>query len=152
MTLNENDKRILRALQRDASLNRKNLAEDLSMSQSTIWRRINDFEKAGLIVSQVTLLDPRKVGANVCIFVSINVVSHEDKCRKAFEKFVMNAPQILECFSVTGAHDYTLIIRAESVDQFEIFLMNTILAHKSVATASSQVALRQHKYTTEIPL
>lgn len=152
MELRENDKRILRALQKDANLSLKDLAETLSMSQTTVWRRINDFEKSGLIVSRVTLLDPHKVGTDVCIFVNVNVVSHDLECRRNFEDFVALSPFIVECFSVTGAHDYTLIVRTKSVEAFERFLMNTILAHKSVAAASSQIALKQHKYSTEIPI
>jgi len=122
------------------------------MSQSTLWRRVNELESAGAIKKRVALLDPDIVGLSVCVFLSINLVNHTAKVRAEFEAFVEQSPQIMECFSVTGGFDYMLIVRARSVLAFEAFLMDEVLGHKSVASASSQIALRQHKYSTELPL
>ena len=58
----------------------------------------------------------------------------------------------MECFSVTGEFDYMLIVRIKSVIAFEKFLMEHILGQPSVASASSQISLREHKYSTELPL
>ena len=98
------------------------------------------------------MLDPEIVGVPVCVFLSVNLVGHEAKIRKSFESFIQSAPEIMECFSVTGGFDYMLIVRTKSVLDFETFLMEQILGHPSVASASSQISLRQHKYSTELPI
>jgi len=152
LALSSSDKKILSALQRDASLNSRDLAEKLSMSQSTLWRRVNELEKSGLIKKRVALLDPDKLGVTICVFVNISLKNHTTQDREEFQNFVLTIPEIVECFSVTGTHDYTLIVKTHSMTRFETLLMHSILTHTSVASASSQVALRQHKYSTELPL
>lgn len=152
ISLSDTDLAILRAIQQDASATVRELAEQLSMSPSTLWRKLNDLQQVGAIRSRVALLDADKVGVPVCVFVFINLVDHEKPTLRAFERFVKETPEIMECFSVTGAHDYTLIIRSKSVSAFELILMDHVLAHPAVAAASSQVALRQHKYATALPI
>lgn len=152
MHLTESDIRVLKLLQRDLSLSRQDLAEEAGMSASTLWRRVNELEAVGAIRKRVALLDPEITGAPVCIFVSVNLSDHQARTRRKFEQLVADTPEIMECYSVTGAYDYILIIRAKSVSDFETFLMDTILANDAVSTASSQVALRQQKYSTELPL
>jgi Lrp/AsnC family transcriptional regulator len=152
MQITETDKNILRLLQDNAGLTFKEIAEELSMSHSTVWRRVQEMEDAGIITGRVTLVDPMKVGLSVCSFVQVNIARHDRKVRKDFEAFIARSPEVLECFSITGTHDYSLIVRTPTVEDFEHFLMQQLLAHPSVATASSNIVLRQHKHTTALPL
>ena len=152
LRLGEGDLAVLRSIQADASQTVRELALALGMSPSTVSRRLTELEQTGAIERRVALLDPEKVGFPVCVFVQINLVDHAMETRRQFESLVLRTPEILECFSVTGTHDYTLILRTHSVGEFEHILMEQILAHDSVAQASSQIALRQHKYTTALPL
>ena len=62
------------------------------------------------------------------------------------------SPKIMESFLVTGTFDYMLMIRTKTVGHFAKLLMDEILAQKAVASASSNIALRQRKYTTTLPL
>ena len=152
LRLTDSDRAVLRAVQEDADATVRELAERLGMSPSTVSRRLAELEQVGAIQRRVALLDADRVGFPVCVFVAVNLVNHSRETRRKFESLVMGTPEILECFSVTGTHDYTLIIRTHSVGEFEHMLMEKILADDSVAQASSQIALRQHKYTTALPL
>lgn len=150
--LTETDRAVLRAIQKDAGATVRDLAKRLSLSASTVSRRLAELEQVGAIQRRVALLDPEKVGFPVCVFVAVDLVDHAPETRASFEQLVHGTPEILECFSVTGTHDYTLIIRTHSVAEFEQILMERILADDAVAQASSQIALRQHKYSTALPL
>jgi len=72
ISLTETDITILRAIQEDASLTARELAEKLGMSPSTLWRRVNELEQVGAIEGRVALLNPDKVGLPVCVFVFIS--------------------------------------------------------------------------------
>lgn len=150
--LTASDVKVLKLLQNDCDQPRAELAEAAGMSSSTFWRRVQDLEQKGAIRKRVALLDPDVVGMPVCVFLSVNMVNHEVKTRERFETFVSSTPEIMECYSVTGGADYILKVRAKSVSDFERFLMETILGNNSVASASSQISLRQLKYSTEIPI
>ncbi|MEM7443703.1 MAG: Lrp/AsnC family transcriptional regulator [Pseudomonadota bacterium] len=152
MELQDADRRILRELQRDATLSLKELAERVAMSSSTVWRRVQDLESAGVITGKVTLTDPAQLGLTVCMLLSVNIVAQSAETRQEFERFVQNHDRILQCFSMTGAHDYTLIVRTKQVSDYERFLMDELLAHSSVASAQSRLLLRQVKNSTALPV
>ncbi len=152
ISLSDTDRAVLRAIQADAGATVRDLAETLGISASTVSRRLTELEQVGAIQRRVALLDPDMVGYPVCVFVAVNLVDHAPETRAGFERLVHGTPEILECFSVTGTHDYTLILRTHSVGEFEQILMEKILADDAVAQASSQIALRQHKYSTALPL
>lgn len=151
-SLSPPDIRLLRLIQRDWSKSRQTLADAAGMSASTLWRRLTDLQRSGAIRKRVALLDPIIADLPVCVFLSVNLVNYDAATREAFETFVGITPEIMECFSVTGEFDYMLIVRSKSVIAFEQFLMERILGQKSVASASSQISLREHKYSTELPL
>ncbi|MEM9690415.1 MAG: Lrp/AsnC family transcriptional regulator, partial [Pseudomonadota bacterium] len=141
--LSDTDRAVLRAIQADAGATVRDLADRLGVSASTVSRRLAELEQVGAIKRRVALLDPDMVGYPVCVFVMVDLVDHAPETRAGFERLVQGTPEILECFSVTGTHDYTLIIRTHSVGEFEQILMERILADDTVAQASSQIALRQ---------
>ena len=66
VSLSETDIAVLRAIQQDASLTTRELAEKLGMSPSTLWRRVNELEQVGAIEGRVALLNPDKVGLWGC--------------------------------------------------------------------------------------
>ena len=150
--LNETDKCVLRAIQKDSASSSRSLAESLGMSQSSLWRRINDLENLGAIKKRVALLDADVIGLPVCVIVQVNMVSYEASARKEFEDFVSKIPEITSCYAMTGSYDYTLTVQTDSVAGFEALHMNKILAHPSVSGSSSQIALRCVKYTTELAI
>ena len=151
-SLPEQDREILRHLQRDATLSLRDLAERVGMSQSTVWRRIEALEATGLITGRVTLVDADRAGVSVCVFVQINLRDHNPETRRAFETMIHAMPEAMDCYAVTGAFDYTVILRTGSVAAFEDILMNRILAAECVANAASHLSLRHIKHSTALPI
>jgi DNA-binding Lrp family transcriptional regulator len=151
-TLTKKDRALLMVLQKDATLTLKQLAERLAMSQASVWRRVQELEANGVISGRVTLVDPRQVGLSVCSIVQIHLKDHNVKSRAVFEQFVTERPEIMECYAITGAFDYLLIVRSPDVEAYEHFLMHYLLDNPVVATAVSNFSLRQLKYTTALPM
>lgn len=152
MKLTKSHIQLIRAIQADSSLSIEQLAEKISVSHTTLWRRLKELEASGVIKGRKAIIDPQAVGMTICAFAYVNIVSHSDKHRSAFERLVDSTPEIVECFLMTGPHDYFLKIRAQDMSVYEKILMETILANSSVASASSNITLSEHKSTTELPL
>ena len=152
MKLSKSHLDILRVIQRDATATLEQVAAAAGVSHTTLWRRLKELEANEVIRGRVTILDPEKTGHTVCAFVYVNIVAHDSKHRNAFEKLVDKTPEIMQCFSLTGPNDYILQIRVRDIKAYELLLMDKILSHPSVANASSNIALREHKFTTELPL
>jgi Lrp/AsnC family transcriptional regulator len=151
-SLDDIDRRILASLQTDSSLSNADLAEKVGSSTASVWRRIRAMEASGLIRQSVRLLDQFVLGYGVNVLCNIRVRSHTRDVRRAFEEFVLDRPEILECFSMSGDWDYLLRIVAIDVSDYERFLMHVLLEHPSVGGASSHFALSMTKYSTALPL
>jgi Lrp/AsnC family transcriptional regulator len=136
----------------DAGISNGDLAERVGSSTASVWRRIKAMEAGGLLKQSVRLLDQHTLGYGVNVLCNIRVRNHARDVRDAFESFVEDRPEILECFSMSGDWDYLLRIVAADVTGYERFLMNVLLEHPSVGGASSHFALSLTKYTTALPL
>lgn len=152
MKLTRSDRRLLNELQHDATRNQSELAEVVGMSRTSCWRRIRDFEEAGLIKRQVALLDPKVAGFNIQVLLLVTMTEHTDENRRSFEQHVSSLPEVTECFSVSGDRDYVLQVLVEDMDSYNEFLNGQILRHAAVRSASSTFVLRRVKYSTALAL
>ena len=152
MKLNRTDRHLLAELQRDTTRNQSELAELVGMSRTSCWRRIRDFEDAGVIDRQVALLNPKKAGFNLEVLLFVAMTEHSDENRESFERHVSLLPEVMECFSVSGDRDYLLQVIAKDMESYNEFLNAEILRHKAVQSASSTFVLRRVKYSTALPL
>ena len=138
MKLSSADRRLLDAIQRDSTQSQAELARIAGMSRTSVWRRIREFEQAGLVTQQVALLDPHEAGFRIQVLLSVAMTEHTD--------------EVTECFSVSGERDYILHVLVPDMDGYNDFLNAQILRHPAVRSASSTFVLRRIKYTTRLPL
>ena len=146
------DRRLLDALQNDATRSQAELAEIAGMSRTSCWRRIRDFEEAGLIERQVAILNPHRAGFQIQVLLAVAMTEHTDENRHDFEQHVELLPEVTECYSVSGERDYVLQVIVRDMDAYNQFLNSQILRHPAVRSASSTFVLRRVKYTTRLPL
>ena len=146
------DRRIVGELQRDASLSHAALAERVGASAASVWRRVRQLEKAGVLGPAVRLADPEALGRAVNVLCQVRMTRQTIEARAEFEAFIQSRGEIVECYAMSGEWDYLLRIAVKDVADYDRFVMRGVLAHPSVAHAASNFALRQVKYTTAIPV
>lgn len=146
------DRKLLRVLQKDASLSHAALAEQVGASPASVWRRIRILEQTGVLGANVRLVDPALVRRGVSVMLQVRMRSHAVEQRLDFEAFIQNRPEIMECHSMSGEWDYLMRIVAADVADYERFLMREMLNHPNVATSASHFSLSQVKYTTALPV
>jgi Lrp/AsnC family transcriptional regulator len=150
--LDDLDRRLLRALQSDASLSHMALGETIGASSASCWRRVRALEAAGVLLGAVRLVDPMSVGCGVSVMVQVRMKSHAHDMRQSFEDFVRNRPEIVDCHSMSGEWDYLMRIVAADVAGYERFLMRELLHHPNVAASASNFSLNHVKSTTVLPV
>lgn len=146
------DRRIIRELQRDASLSHAALAERVGASAASVWRRVRALDSEGVLGKTVRLADPEALGRAVNVLCQVRMSRQTVEARAEFEVFIQSREEIVECYAMSGEWDYLLRIAVKDVADYDRFVMRGVLAHPSVAHAASNFALRQVKYTTEIPV
>ena len=150
--LDETDRAILRALQRDARLTNAQLSERVNLSPSACHRRVQHLERSGYIKEFVALLDPRKVERPSTVFVEITLSGQADEVLDAFEKAVSKIPDVLECHLMAGTADYLLKVVAFDTEHFAQIHRRHLARLPGVAQMHSSFALRTVFKTTALPV
>ena len=152
MNFSPKDLEILALLQRDSSQSMTKMSDALGMSQSTLWRKINEFEASGVIQARVALLDPAKVGCKLTVLASITLNDHSEDALAGFARLVTSRPEIVECHATSGQADYSLKIRVADVEAYEHFMTHMLLRSGFVREVQSSFVLKELKATTAMPL
>jgi len=151
-SLTRQDVDILKLLQQDATLSTAAIAERINVSQSPCWRRINRLEQDGLIQGRVALLNRNALGMDVVVFATINLTSTGRQNLIEFERDIIEHPEVIECYTMTGIWDYMLKIVTRDIRHYEEFVRNTLTASPSIRELHSHMAVTEIMNTTELPL
>ena len=152
MRISPIDIRILDVIQSNCSLSTAKLANHLNMAQSTLWRKIQELEAAGVITARVALLDPVQVGCKLTVLAAITLTDHSEATVTGFQKLIERRPEVTECFATSGTADYSMKIRVADVEAYETFMTQTLLRSSYVRELQSSFVLKELKHTTALPL
>ena len=151
-TIDHYDQAILRVLQNEGKIGIQELAEKVNLSTSPCWRRVKKLEDAGIISDYVALLNPKRLGLTAMGYVHIALLDHRQETIELLDKFVDGQEQIVECSSITGSNDYVLKIIEKDTESLEKFIMQHLLRLGIVRSSTTNLILRQKKFTTALPL
>jgi len=113
------DRQILRALQRDATLSQRDLAETVGLSQNACWRRLRALHGSGLISGHTIRLDAKAVGLGLTVFVMIRTRHHSRDWLLTFRKEVTAIANVIDFYRIAGDYDYMLKVVAEDMNDFD---------------------------------
>ncbi|MCB2113985.1 MAG: Lrp/AsnC family transcriptional regulator [Parvularculaceae bacterium] len=150
--IDEIDRKILRALQRQCRQSAQELSEATGISAATCWRRLKALEESGVIKDYRAILDREKIGIAVTAFVHVTIERQFAKIVSEIEKKIRARPEVLECYTTTGDADFTLRVVARDIADYDRFLQTFLLELPEVGQVRSSIALREIKETTELPL
>jgi Lrp/AsnC family transcriptional regulator, leucine-responsive regulatory protein len=146
------DRRILAALQEDASVTNVELAEKVGLSPSPCLARVRALEQAGVILRRVALLDALKLGASISVFIRVTLEKQTEAVLDRFESAVARFPEVMECYLMTGDSDYLLRVVVPDILALQDFIVGRLSKTAGVANIRSSFALKQVKYKTALPL
>ena len=152
MELSDPEIRLLKEIQRDGSASLARLSEQVGMAQSTIWRKLQEFESAGIIKARVALLDPALLDCKLAVLASISLEDHSEENVEGFVRLVGTLPEVIECHAVSGEADYVLKVRVADVEAYERFMTTSLLRSPYVRAVHSSFVLKEIKATTELPI
>ena len=151
MTIDDIDRRLLRALQSDASLSLDALGERVNLSRNACWRRIKALEAKGIIKGTVALLDPDALGLGLTVFMMIKASTHATDWVSEFRAVTRDMPEILGVYRMTGDLDY--LIRARVADMADYDRLYQSLIRKiALSDVSASFVMEQIKDTHQLPV
>lgn len=145
------DRRILRELQKDATIAIADLAQRVGLSQTPCWKRIKRLTDAGVITKRVALLDRAKLDLGLAVFVSVRTNRHDQEWLDAFAGAAAAMPEVVEFYRLSGDTDYLLKVLVKDIAAYDAFYRRLITA-VPLSDVSSAFAMEQIKSTTAVPV
>jgi DNA-binding Lrp family transcriptional regulator len=146
------DLHILDRLQRDARIANVDLAKQVHLSPSPCLSRVRRLEQSGIVKQYVALLDPRRLGLTVSVFIQVSLEKQVESALEVFENSIGGRPEVMECYLMTGDADYFLRVVVPDLQSLERFILDHLTKIPGVASIKSSFALKQVKYQTALPL
>src|ERR1043166_5131223 len=105
------DRQLIDILQRDATLSIAQMAEQVGLSATPCWKRIQKLEEQGVITRRVAVGDPDRGGGGLSVLVSVEAGEHTPEWLERFSTGVAAMPEIMEVYRMAGDVDYTPRVR-----------------------------------------
>ena len=145
------DLKILALLQKDATLSIAAIGEQVGLSQTPCWKRIQRLESEGVIDRRVAVLDPVKLGLGLTVFVSIETADHSKDWLDRFADTIAAMPEVLEFYRMAGDVDYMLRVVVADMAAYDTFYKK-LIATLPLKNVTSRFAMEKVKSTTALPL
>ncbi|WP_068314693.1 Lrp/AsnC family transcriptional regulator [Polycladidibacter hongkongensis] len=152
MSLDRLDKRILAHLQKQGRISNADLADTVGLSPSACLRRIRLLEEHGYIERYAAILNPKKLGRSMSVFVEISLTSQSEETLAAFERAVARSSEIIECHLMGGNSDYLLRIAARDPEDFERIHRDHLTRLPGVSRMRSSFSIRNVKQDNALPI
>ncbi|WP_112479504.1 Lrp/AsnC family transcriptional regulator [Vibrio variabilis] len=150
--MDEIDKKILKELQSNARLSNQELADRIALSPSPCLRRVRALEKQGIIRGYHASVDQEACGLPVNVFVLVKLEKPNEDNMRDFEQHIEAMDEVLECFLMTGNHDYLLHVVSGSLKTYEQFIRRQLTPLPNIASIESSFAFGQVKRKTKLPI
>ncbi|QJD96229.1 Lrp/AsnC family transcriptional regulator [Mucilaginibacter robiniae] len=152
MNIDKTDTEILKLLQNDVSLTNKEISHRLHKSVAAIHERIRRLHEQGYIKKTVALLDRKKINRSLIAYLHVLLHDHTAATLHAFEQRVVQFPEVMECYQMTGTFDFLLRIATSDMDAYQDFYRNKMANLPNITTIQSFFVLSEIKSDTAYPL
>jgi|TARA_B100001996_G_scaffold308033_1_gene249509 Lrp/AsnC family leucine-responsive transcriptional regulator len=146
------DLKILELIQVNNKITSQVLAKKVGLSSSACQRRINSMRKAKIIKKDVSVIDQNIIGRQITIVVQVLSDKEGVEYSEEFKKLMIKAPEVMQCYYVTGDYDYVLIATFKDMGEYEIFTKKYFLENSNIKRFSSMVVMNRVKENLSIPL
>lgn len=120
------DRKILMALQADASLSQRALAETIGLSQNACWRRLQRLQGEGLLLGQRAELDLARLGFDLVVIVMIKTPHHSKDWAVAFKDHVGRIHGVVDLYRIGGEWDYLVKVVIQGIRGYDRFYQQLV--------------------------
>lgn len=150
--LDEADKRLLQAIQRDASASQAELAEIAGISPSLVSRRLSRLKELGVLRGIVGLVDRQSAGLTCAAIIQVRLRDHSAANVRTFRDLIARMSEVTLCVMITGQSDWLMKVVARDLPHFQEIMQQKLLRCPAIAHVESSIILEYVKDTTELPL
>ncbi|MEZ4770500.1 MAG: Lrp/AsnC family transcriptional regulator [Caldilineales bacterium] len=150
--LDDIDRAILRALQTDGRVANAELARLVNLSPPAVHARVRRLEEQGIIRHYAAVLDRESLGFDMLCLVSIRMERHQRADIERLRAAVLDMPEVLECYHLTGEFDYQLKVVVHNRKELERFVVDRLSTIEGLAHIRTSLVYSEIKATTDLPV
>ncbi|MGC5747448.1 Lrp/AsnC family transcriptional regulator [Gluconobacter sp. NFX36] len=144
------DRAILRIIQKDNKMPQRQIAEKVNLSAAAVQRRIAAMEKSGVITRNSATVEARAVQMGITSIVEVMLTDERIQTVDAAKALFRAAPEVQQCYYVTGGVSFMLIIVSQDMTTYEETTRRLFAQNEAVASYRSLIALDRVKTGSEI--
>ncbi len=126
----------------------RQIGEAINLSTASVQRRIKRMESEGIISVQAAQINPKAVGLPLTIVVEVELRAETagriDEIKRSFQE----APEIQQCYYVTGEVDFVLIVIVGDMSEYEELTQRLFFPNENIRKFRTFVAMDRTKTTT----
>lgn len=145
------DRKILSALQEDATLPLEEIARRAGSSKTPVWNRIRKLRSTGVIKHQTAILDAGALGLESCFFVLVRTSEHDRAWQEKFLRTLLSRPEVLEAHRLAGDIDYILKVVVKNARAYDVFYQ-ALISEVKIFNVTALLSMQEIKNTTHLPL
>ncbi|WP_411970932.1 Lrp/AsnC family transcriptional regulator [Mesorhizobium sp. BR1-1-2] len=146
------DLAILAVLQKDNTTPQRLIGEAVNLSAPAVQRRIKRMQQTGVIAANVAVIEPAAVGQPITIFVEVELESERAELIDAAKRQFLAAPEVQQCYYVTGEADFILAITVADMSAYEALTRRLFFDSNNVRKFRTFVAMDRVKVGLTVPL
>ncbi|MFT5819650.1 MAG: Lrp/AsnC family leucine-responsive transcriptional regulator [Crocinitomix sp.] len=139
------DQQLILLLQADSSRTIKQLAAELNLTSTPIYERIKRLEKTGVIEGYRAEINAAQVGKELMIFSHVSLKEHSKEFLLNFETKIKGLTEVIECYHVSGEHDYLLKVLVANMKGYREFLTEKLAKIKNIGNVHSSFVVEEIK-------
>jgi len=152
MKIDRIDRKILVALQRNNRVPNLELAELVGLSPPACLKRVKRLREEEIIVGDVSIINPELAGNTMTLIVSVEMERDRADIYQVFRKSILNAPEVTQCYQISGSYDFMLVVTVKDIQGYEHFVERVLHKDLNIRKFHTSVSLRTVKFSTEIEL
>lgn len=150
--MDEIDRNILRYLQENGRISNLELARAIGLSPTPTLRRVRGLERSGAIRGYRAIIDPEAVQRSFQVLVWVDLVQGTREIIEAFERALLEIPDVVEAQRLFGEPDYLLRVAVQDSDEYERLYTNRLAALPGVSKARSQIGMKTIRQGPTLPI
>ena len=145
------DREILLLLQHDATRSSRELGNEVGLTATPCWRRIQALRQSGVIQREVAILDPSQLSLDINALVQIRTNAHSAAWLSDFPAAIGEFPEIVEAFRTSGEIDYMLRVVVSDMNSYDDFYKR-LIERVALYDVRTIFEMEELKRTTALPL
>jgi DNA-binding Lrp family transcriptional regulator len=146
------DLQILARYQHDTRMTAEAIGAEVGLSAAAVQRRLKRLRETGVIVAETAVVSAQAVGFPVTCVVSVDIEREGAAELARFKARMLATAEVQQCYYVTGAADFILVVLAQDMARYEAFTREHLLSDPNVRSFTTHVVMEPCKIGVGVPL